>query len=347
MTKVKYRYTGAGFKNRHPNDDLKKYTPAFLTGLLRSMWRIRIVEEQIAAEYHKDEIKNPVHLVIGQEAASVGLCSAMKVTDLLYLTHRTHGGYLAKGGDLKAMMSELYCKANGCAGSRGGSMHLFDKKAGVAGSSAIVGGIIPIATGGALAFQMRGEKHATAVLFGDAANEEGVTSESLNFAVLKKLPIVYFCENNFYSVQSPLDYRQPITQMVDRAAGFGIATDTCDGSNVLDVYEASVRAFQRAHSGEGPTFVEAPVYRWLAHAGSSDDSPTGYRAVEEREHWQKTACPIVLYTDYLKSLKVIDDAGLAAMEKELKRESAEAFTHAQNSPAPTEADLRRHAYAMG
>ena len=113
MMKVKYRYTGAGFQNRRPTDDLKSYTPAFLTGLLRSMLRIRIVEEQIAAEYHKDEIKNPVHLVIGQEATAVGLCSAMKVTDLLYLTHRTHGGYLAKGGDLKAMMSELYCKANG------------------------------------------------------------------------------------------------------------------------------------------------------------------------------------------------------------------------------------------
>jgi pyruvate dehydrogenase E1 component alpha subunit len=344
---VKYPYNGAGFKNRRREDDLQTYSPQFLTGLLRSMLRIRIVEEQIASEYHKDEIKNPVHLVIGQEAVSVGLCAAMKKTDLLYLTHRTHGGYLAKGGDLKAMMSELYCKANGCAGSRGGSMHLFDKEAGVAGSSAIVGGIIPIATGGALAFQMRGEKHATAVLFGDAANEEGVTSESLNFAVLKKLPIVYFCENNFYSVQSPLDYRQPITRMTDRAAGFGIKTDDCDGSNVLDVFEASQRALKRAHAGEGPTFIEAPVYRWLAHAGASDDSPTGYRAVAEREHWQKTACPIALYTEYLKSLGVIDPAGLNAMEAELKKESNEAFEHAKSSPPPTEDDLRRHAYAMG
>jgi TPP-dependent pyruvate/acetoin dehydrogenase alpha subunit len=135
--------------------------------------------------------------------------------------------------------------------------------------------------------------------------------------------------------------------MVDRAAGFGIATDYCDGSNVLDVYEASVRALKRAHAGEGPTFIEAPVYRWLAHAGATDDSPTGYRAVEEREHWQKTACPITLYTEYLKLMNVIDDAALASMTAELKKESNEAFAHAQSSPVPTEADLRKHAYALG
>lgn len=342
---IKYSYQGKGFSDRRGDPEI--YSRSFLTDLLRSMLRIRIVEEQIAAEYHKDEIKNPVHLVIGQEATAVGLCAAMRTTDLLYLTHRTHGGYLAKGGDLKAMMAELYCKATGCAGSRGGSMHLFDKNAGVAGSSAIVGGIIPIAAGGALAFQMRGESHVTAALFGDGANEEGVTSETLNFAVLKKLPMVFFCENNFYSVQSPLDYRQPITRMADRAAGFGIATESCDGSNVLEVFEASWRAIERARSGEGPTFIEAPVYRWLAHAGSSDDSATGYRAVQEREHWQKKACPIALYAEYLKKLGVLTDSEFKRMHEELRKESDEAFTYAQSSPVPTESDLRKHAYALG
>jgi pyruvate dehydrogenase E1 component alpha subunit len=277
----------------------------------------------------------------------VGLTAAMKRTDLLYLTHRTHGGYLGKGGDLRAMMAELYCKAAGCAGSRGGSMHLFDKKAGVAGSSAIVGGAIPIATGAALASQMKKEPHISAVLFGDAANEEGVTSESLNFAVLKKLPVIFFCENNFYSVQSPLDVRQPITRMADRARGFGIATETCDGSNVLDVFEACERAIRRARHGEGPTFIEAPVYRWLSHAGDKDDSATGYRSLDERRHWEKLACPIRLYRDYLIERKTIDEEWISKSETSIASEIDEAFEFAKNTPPPTEADLYRHAYALG
>src|SRR5687768_15795491 len=204
---VQYQYAGeghAGFARRG-----SQYPPEFHLKLFRDMLRIRIIEEEIERRYSEDQMKTPIHLVIGQEATSVGCCAALTREDLLYSSHRTHGNYLAKGGDLRAMLSEMYCRANGCAGSRGGSMHLIDKSVGMAGTSAIVGGAVPIATGAALAAQMKGERHVTTVFFGDAATEEGVLSESLNFAALKRLPIVFFCENNFYSVQSPLWTRQP------------------------------------------------------------------------------------------------------------------------------------------
>src|SRR5205814_3632792 len=159
---------------------------------------------------------------IGQEATSVGCCAALTHADLLYSSHRTHGNYLAKGSDLKAMLCEMHCRINGCVGSRGGSMHLIDKSVGMAGTSAIVGGAVPIATGAALAAKMKGEDRVVVAFLGDATTEEGVMAESLNFAALKQIPIVYFCENNFYSVQSPLATRQPARDLRAWAEGFGL-----------------------------------------------------------------------------------------------------------------------------
>src|SRR6266513_216500 len=181
-----YGYTGeglAGFARRG-----SAYAPDFLRELFRRMLRIRIIEEEIERRYHEDQMKTPIHLVIGQEATAVGGCAALTNDDLVYTSHRTHGAYLAKGGDLKAMLCEMFCRANGCAGSRGGSMHLIDKRVGMAGTSAIVGGAVPIAAGAALAAQMKGEDRVVVVFLGDATTEEGVTSESLNFSALKKLP---------------------------------------------------------------------------------------------------------------------------------------------------------------
>src|SRR5688572_24834236 len=172
---IRHRYEGAGFRDWESR--LGGYNREFLLGLYRSMLRIRMVEEEIEKRYHEDQMKTPIHLVIGQEATSVGCCAALRDTDLLYSSHRTHGNYLAKGGDLNAMLSEMFCRANGCAGSRGGSMHLIDKRIGMAGTSAIVGGAIPIATGAALAAQMQGADRVCVVFLGEAGAEEGVTSE--------------------------------------------------------------------------------------------------------------------------------------------------------------------------
>src|SRR5881275_2396284 len=203
------------------------------------MLRIRRIEEEIERRYPDDRMKTPIHLVIGQEAAAVGCCSALRQTDLVYSSHRTHGAYLAKGGDLKAMLCEMHCRANGCAGSRGGSMHLIDKRVGMAGTSAIVGGAVPIATGAALAARMKSDGRVVVVFIGDATTEEGVTSESLNFAALAELPVIFLCENNFYSVQSPLATRQPRRSLRDWAAAHQVAAVLADGMNVLSVVDAA------------------------------------------------------------------------------------------------------------
>jgi len=317
---------------------------AFLVELFRRMLRIREIELEIERRYRQDHMKTPIHLVIGQEATAVGCCAAMRIEDLAYSSHRTHGVYLAKGGDLKAMLSEMHCRIDGCAGSRGGSMHLIDFKVGMAGTSAIVAGSVPIATGAALAAKMQHADRTVAVFFGEAATEEGVVSESLNFAALKRLPMVFFCENNFYSVQSPLSERQPARDLARWAEAHSMRAVRVDGMNVLDVHAASKEAVARARKGEGPTFIEARVYRYRAHGGNGDDSATGYRDVAEREAWEKR-CPVEGLYGLLQGAGILDDAGRKAMFDEIVRETLAAFEHALAAPHPVEADLYTHVYA--
>jgi pyruvate dehydrogenase E1 component alpha subunit len=340
---IRYPYTGTGFKDWDRR--AAAYDREFLRQLYRSMLRIRLVEEEIEKRYHEDQMKTPIHLVIGQEATSVGCCAALTEADLLYSSHRTHGNYLAKGGDLKAMLSEMFCRANGCAGSRGGSMHLIDKKVGMAGTSAIVGGAIPIATGAALATKMQRLARVCVVFLGEAGAEEGVTSESLNFAALKQLPVIYFCENNFYSVQSPLATRQHPARVVWKwAASYGMPAVHVDGTNVLAVYEAVKDAVRRARAGGGPTFIEAPLYRFRAHGGAGDDSKTGYRDVAEREAWEPH-CPIKTYREFLERAGVLGAKAHEEMTRDILAETFAAFEHAKASPNPVEADLYRNVYA--
>lgn len=339
---IRYEYIGPGFDVW--TERVRNYDRALLAELFRRMLRIRLVEEEIERRYHQDQMKTPIHLVIGQEATSVGCCAAMRATDLAYCSHRTHGVYLAKGGDLKAMLSEMHCRANGCAGSRGGSMHLIDFSVGMAGTSAIVAGVVPIATGAALAAQMQGTGRVITAFFGEAATEQGAVSESLNFAALRRLPMVFFCENNFYSVQSPLAVRQPARDLRQWAEGHGIRAVRVDGMNVLDVHEASKEAIAIAREGGGPSFIEARVYRYRAHGGAGDDSKTGYRDVAEREVWEKL-CPVEGLYRLLEPAGIVDDARRKAMLGEIERETLEAFEHALSSPDPVEADLYKHVYA--
>ena len=339
---IRYDYHGTGFAGWQ--EKLNHYEPAFLLKLFRDMLRIRIIEEEIERRYWQDHMKSPIHLVIGQEATSVGACAALTHADLLYASHRTHGNYFAKGGDLKAMLCEMHCRINGCVGSRGGSMHLMDKSVGMAGSSAIVAGVVPIATGAAFAAQMQDKNYVTTVFLGDAATEEGSVSEALNFAALKQLPIIYFCENNFYSVQSPLHTRQPQREIYKWAASYGMPSVQVDGTNVLAVYEAMQAAVARAKQGGGPTFIESPVYRFRAHGGAGDDSKTGYRDIAEREAWEKV-CPVETYFAFLKSAGLIDEQARKIMAGEIMAETMEAFDFALASPNPTEADLYTHVYA--
>ena len=339
---IRYPYKGqgaAGFdriSHSHP--------PEQLIAWYRAMLRIRRIEEEIERRYHQDQMKTPIHLVIGQEAAAVGCCTALRTTDLVYTSHRTHGAYLAKGGDLGRMLCEMHCRINGCVGSRGGSMHLIDKSVGMAGTSAIVGGAVPIATGAALAAKMKRDDRVVVVFLGDATTEEGVTAESLNFAALKKLPVIFFCENNFYSVQSPLATRQPQRDLRRWAEAHGMPAISADGVNVLAVYDAVSSAVSRARAGEGPTFVEVPVYRFRAHGGAGDDSKTGYRAEAERIAWEAVD-PLHLFGEYLTRSGKLDANVVQKLEAEIAAEIAAAFELALASPNPVEDDLYRHVYA--
>jgi len=339
---IRYPYRGSGIEGFHSLS--ARHAAAELVTLYRSMLRIRRIEEEIERRYRDDQMKTPIHLVIGQEATAVGCAAALRDADLVYSSHRTHGAYLAKGGDLKSMLCEMHCRANGCAGSRGGSMHLIDKRVGMAGTSAIVGGAVPIAAGAALAAQMKGEDRVVVVFIGDATTEEGVTSESLNFAALKKVPVIFLCENNFYSVQSPLATRQPDREIRSWAEAHQVPAVQIDGMNVLAVLEATQVAVARARAGDGPTFIEARLYRFRAHGGSGDDSATGYRSEAEHQAWE-TVCPLSLFGDYLTRGGMLDDATRQTMEDEIREEVEGAFAFALASPNPTEDDLYRHVYA--
>jgi len=259
---------------------------------LRDMLRLRLIEEKLAAIYHQaDEIKTPMHLYTGQEAVAVGVCAALKSGDIVSPYHRSHGWYLAKGGDLNAMMAELMGKESGCSGGWGGSMHLLDVAAGVMGSSSILAATVPHAVGAALAFQMKGEDRVAVAPAGDAAIEEGVFHESLNWASLKKLPVVFVCENNLYSTTTPLGERQPSVDIYKRAEAYGMPGVRCNGNDAGDVYTKAVEAVNRARRAQGPSLIEAMTYRWREHVGPNYDWDAGYRTEQEGQEWMKR-CPI-------------------------------------------------------
>jgi len=256
------------------------------------MLRLRLIEERLSAIYHEaDEIKTPMHLYTGQEAAAVGVCAALRPEDTVSPSHRSHGWYIAKGGDLKAMMAELMGKEVGCSGGWGGSMHLSDAACGVMGSSSILAGTVPHAVGAALAFQMKGEDRVAVAPAGDAAIEEGVFHESLNWASLKKLPVIFVCENNLYSTTTPLGSRQPCVDIYKRAQAYGMPGSRCDGNDVGDVYAKALQAVNRARSAQGPSLIEVMTYRWREHVGPNYDWDAGYRTKQEGQEWMKH-CPI-------------------------------------------------------
>lgn len=343
MKKIRYSYSDIKrTKNSRPTD---RITPKDELSLFKQMLRIRLIEAAIGKNYAKDLMKTPIHLSIGQEAVAVGVCKSLTNNDQLFCGHRTHGPYLAKGGSLKSMLTEMHCRLNGCAGSRGGSMHLIDKEVGMQGSSAIVAGIIPIATGAALALKQQKLNQVVVTFLGDAATEEGVFWESLNFAKLKNLPIIYICENNYYSVCSPLSYRQPEgVEIYAKAKAFGLESFCIDGNNILEVHEAMENAKKNIQNELGPVFIEAHTYRFFGHHGDKEDFHLGYRSLDELNHW-KEVDPIEKYKDELISKDLLNKDLLKGMTLEIESEIEEAFHFALQSPFPSEEDLLTHVYA--
>lgn len=313
--------------------------------LLYSMKRIRCVEETIAARYPEGKMRCPTHLSIGQEGVAAGVCAALEADDAAFSSHRAHAHYVAKGGNLRSMMAEIYGKVSGCCHGKGGSMHLMDLEAGFLGSTAIVANSIPLAVGAALSFQMQRKNRVSVCFFGDAATEEGVFHEVLNFAVVRKLPVLFLCENNLYSVYSPLSVRQPPNRPIWKfAAAYGVQSKHGNGNDVEEVYHMTRGAVEHIRNGNGPYFLEFSTYRWREHCGPNFDNDIGYRTVEEYEQWKKLD-PIAFQQKRLQERGVIDTTQLETMQAKITEEINDAFLFAEQAPWPEPSETFSHLFA--
>src|SRR3990167_3794765 len=260
---------------------------AILEHLYATALKIRMVEEAVALHYPKGEMRTPIHLCTGQEANPAGVCAALTDEDIVYAYYRSHGWYLAKGGDLHKMLAEFFGKETGCSKGYGGSMHLIDLKKGFAGTTALVAAAQAHAVGAAFTFKSRNQKRVAVSSFGDGATEEGIFQESLMFAALRKLPVIFIFENNGLATNTWIQYRQPGVPIYQRAAGFGISSVLVDGNDAIQVHQATQEAVNRAKAGEGPSFIECKTYRMLEHCGPNNDIALGFRTEAELASWKE------------------------------------------------------------
>lgn len=299
----------------------------------RSLYRIRRTEEEVARVYPSDKIKSPVHLSIGQESVSVGVCEALRPDDVVFMTYRSHAAYLAKGGDLKAMIAEMYGKATGSGKGKGGSMHLVDVEHGVMGASAVVGTTIANAIGYAYALKYRRKDSVVVSFFGDGGSDEGVFHESLNFAALKSLPIIFICENNSYAIHTHQNKRQKSTNIFERARTYGMPSERIDDADTFIIYGKVGAAVKALREGKpGPFFFECLTYRWKEHVGPNEDYQLGYRTKNESAKWVEN--------DQVQKVGAQLEAGVRArIEQEVEAEIAAAFAFAESSPFPESSEL--------
>ena len=303
-----------------------------------------MVEEAIAERYAEQEMRCPVHLSIGQEAAAVGACRALLHTDRVFSTHRCHAHYLAMNGDLKAMLAEIHGKAAGCIGGRGGSMHLTDHDKGFIASVPIVASSIPLAVGTALADRIDMAQNVSVAFIGDGSVEEGVFHESANFASLHKLAVLFVCENNLYSVYTPLKDRQPQRRLTELARAHAIGVDTADGNDVVAVFKATRQAVARAREGQGPAFLLFDTYRWREHCGPNFDNHLGYRTEGEFQGW-RTRCPVETSRKELERQGLLTSVQEEHMAADIRREIDSAFEFAKAAPLPEPSQAGLHVYA--
>jgi TPP-dependent pyruvate/acetoin dehydrogenase alpha subunit len=306
------------------------------------MVEIRRFEEEVMKLFSKNLVRASTHLCNGQEAVSVGVCSALERGDTMTCTYRGHGAVLAMGAPLDRAMAEILGKERGLCGGRGGSMHLTDLSVGALGSFAVVGAHLPFACGTAFAAQYLETGSVSACFFGDGTTNIGAFHEAMNLAAIWKLPVVFVCENNLYGEYSPLAATTPVTELVDRAASYAIPGQRVDGNDVLAVREAARAARERAAAGDGPTMIEALTYR---HMGHSRSDPATYRPKGELEQWMARD-PIPRFERALE-----DDHGVLAEDVERVRAEAgaavaEAVQRALEWPEPDPADRFAHVWAV-
>lgn len=306
--------------------------------LYRQLRLIRRVEEEVARIYPTDCIKSPVHLSIGQEAVSVGVIDALNDDDVVAPTYRCHAAYLAHGGSMEKMLAELFGKASGCAKGRGGSMHLIDIDNSILGASAVVGTTIPIAVGYALALKREHSLRLCATFFGDGATEEGAFYESLNFAALHRLPVLFVCENNGYAIHAPLHKRWAKLELRDRVEGFGVDYDHVADGDIFSIREAALRAVQSIRSVGAPRFLEVETHRWREHVGPALDDQVGYRDAEESNRWRAQ--------DQLMRLRsLLVEKIYRSIDADVEASIDRALAFAETAPFPEAQDLYRHVFA--
>jgi len=311
--------------------------------LYKQLLKIRIIEEEISDRYSEEKMRCPTHLAIGQEAAAVGVCASLNNNDYAVSGHRAHHHYIAKGGNINKLIAELYGKETGCSGGKGGSMHLVDTNAGFMGSTAIVAGTIPVGVGLSLSQKLKSSKNITCIFFGDAATEEGVFYESINFAALKDLPVLFVCENNRFSCFTHLSKRQPESRKIfQMVSAMGIESFECDGNDVISVYNMANQITKTIKNGEGPKFLELHTDRWLEHCGPNYDDDIGYRSKIEIKKSREND-PIKILE---KRFPELSSSKKNSIKKELNLLTEQAFVFAENSNFPPEKEAYTNLYSQ-
>jgi pyruvate dehydrogenase E1 component alpha subunit len=306
-----------------------------------TMYRIRQFESKLQQFFADGKIPGFVHLYLGEEAVAAGACAALEKEDYITSTHRGHGHLIAKGGDLKKMMAEIYGKSTGYCKGKGGSMHIADVDLGILGANGIVGGGAPIAAGAGMAIQYRGDSQVAVCFFGDGASNQGTTQEALNLASAWQLPVVFVNENNGYGISCHISKSMAITDIADRAAGYDMPGVIVDGNDVIAVHEAISAAVDRARKGEGPSLVECKTYRWRGHF--EGDACT-YREPGELDEWVKKD-PIPRFAKKMLDDKILTQKELDQHHADIDTELEEAIAFAEESPLPEPADMFEDIYA--
>jgi TPP-dependent pyruvate/acetoin dehydrogenase alpha subunit len=307
-----------------------------LVHLYQVMLTIRRFEERVVIDYRSGAIPGIVHSYIGQEAVATGVCTNLRLDDRIISNHRGHGHCIAKGADINRMMAEIYGRKTGYCKGKGGSMHIADFGIGMLGANGIVAAGLPIAAGAALAAQLEGGDRVVVLFFGDGATNEGEFHEVLNLASIWKLPLIFACENNLYSVNTPVQYATGLEHVSERATGgYGIPGVIVDGNDVVAVYEATEKAVAGVRAGGGPVFLEFMTYRWRGHfeaPGIPD-----LRPVEELETWKKK-CPIAGFERILLEKDIVSRQTLEEIDARVMQQIESAVSYALASPFPAPED---------
>jgi len=311
-----------------------------LTEFLITMKRIRLFEERVASLFAEGRLPGFVHLYIGEEAIATGICAALQETDYISSTHRGHGHMIAKGGDLKKMMAELFGKNTGYCKGKGGSMHIADIDLGILGANGIVGGGLPIATGAALAAQYQNTDHVAVCFFGDGASNQGTTHEAMNLAACWKLPVIYVVENNQFGEFTHQSKHQTIQDIASRATAYDIPGVIVDGNDVTAVYEAAQEAISRARQSRGPTLLECKTYRVRGHF---EGDPLSYRDENEARKWFEKD-PIKQHEKRLLEMNILSLKDIEEINSQIIKELDQAVRFAEESPFPDPNELLDDVY---